>query len=60
MGWKQWAAVVVVIGAGIVLQIPDHGDALMDHQAMGDADMTQASDVQGPFTRVALNVTGMT
>jgi len=60
MGWKQWTAVAVVIGGGVLLQIPGHDDALMDHGAMG-AEMAgaMAEDV-GPYRTVALDVTGMT
>ena len=61
MGWKQWSAVAVLIGGGILLQIPGHDTAEMDHAAMGHetlpADMAEA---QGPYTTVALDVTGMT
>ncbi len=61
MHWKEWTAVGVVIGAGILLQIPGHDDAQMDPEAMGRGDM--ASDiaaVRSPYRTVALDVTGMT
>jgi len=61
MGWKQWSAVAVVIGGGILLQIPAHDDAEMDHGGMGHAEISAAtSAVQGTFRTVALAVTGMT
>lgn len=61
MGWKQWTAVAVLIGGGILLQIPGHDDAEMDHAAMGHGEMpADMADAQGPYTTVALDVTGMT
>ena len=64
MGWKQWTAVAVVIGGGILLQIPGHDDmdmnmdpAAMGHGAMESGEMTEMS---GPYRTVALDVTGMT
>ena len=61
MGWKQWSAVAVVIGGGIVLQIPGHDTPEMDHSATGHSEMpVRMSDVQGPYTTVALDVAGMT
>ena len=60
MGWKQWAAVCVVIGGGILLQIPNHDDAAMDHESMGQAEMPSMADPQGPYATVVLDVTGMT
>lgn len=61
MGWKQWTGVALLIGGGILLQIPGHDRAPMDHATMGHGDppvgMAQA---QGPYTTVALDVTGMT
>ena len=60
MGWK-WSAVAVVIGAGIVLQIPGHDKMDMDHGAMEHGQMpADMADAQGTFRTVALNVTGMT
>ncbi len=52
MGWKQWSVVAVLIGGGILLQIPNHDDSEMDH-----TDMEQA---QGSYKTVAIDVTGMT
>lgn len=61
MGWKQWSAVAVVIGGGILLQIPGHDAANMDHAAMGHGDMPEEmAEAQGPYRTVALEVTGMT
>jgi hypothetical protein len=52
--------VAVVIGGGILLQIPSHNDA-EGHLAMGHSEMPASmADVQGPYTTVALDVTGMT
>ncbi len=60
MGWKQWSAVAVVIGGGILFQIPRH-DAVMDQGAMQRGDVpTDMADVEETFRTVALDVTGMT
>ena len=55
MGWKEWSAVAVVIGGGILLQIPGHDEGEMDHGAM-----PVMAEPQGPYTTVALDVAGMT
>ncbi len=61
MGWKQWSAVAVVIGGGILLQIPGHEDAAMDHGATVQRDVpADMADVEGTLRTVALDVTGMT
>ena len=61
MSWKEWTAVGVVIGAGILLQIPGHDDAPMDHDTMGHGEMpAQMAEVEGPYRTVALDVTGLT
>ena len=60
MGWKQWSAVAVVIGAGIVLQIPGHDEVEMDHGAMDHGEVPVMAESQGPYTTVALDVTGLT
>ena len=61
MGWKQWSAVAVVIGGGILLQIPGHEDAAMNHGATGQGDVpADMADVEGTLRTVALDVTGMT
>lgn len=58
MGWRQWSAVAVVIGGGILLQIPGH-DAEM--ASMGHIEMpAEIGDARGPYHTVALEVTGMT
>ncbi|MGH7446031.1 MAG: hypothetical protein ACRELT_00625, partial [Longimicrobiales bacterium] len=67
---KQWAAVIVVIGLGIVLQIPGHeedvGGAAEHHRhpaaerpdSRGDA--PRQPEPAGPYRTVALEVKGMT
>ncbi len=61
MGWKQWSAVAVVIGGGVLLQIPGHEDAAMDHGAMLHGEVpADMADVEGTLRTVALDVTGMT
>ena len=61
MGWKQWSAVAVVIGGGIVLQIPGHDPMEMDHGSMEHGEMPADMAVaQGTFRTVALDITGMT
>jgi len=62
MGWKQWSAVAVVIGVGVVLQIPGHDVMEMDDHAEMRAGPTPAemADPEGPYRTVALDVAGMT
>lgn len=61
MGWKQWSAVAVVIGGGILLQIPGHDDMDMNSVGMGHSEIPASmADAQGPYRTVALEVTGMT
>lgn len=61
MGWKQWSAVAVVIGGGILLQIPGHDEMEMDIGVMGQEPMpAEMTHVTGPYRTVALDVTGMT
>lgn len=61
MGWKQWSAVAVVIGGGILLQIAGHDDLDMPgHEAEGHGMPAAMAEVAAPFTTVALDVTGMT
>jgi len=57
MSWKQWAAVVVVIGGGIVLQIPDHDASMMGPD--GTMEMGAGAEMEHLQT-VELDVTGMT
>ena len=61
MSWKEWTAVGVVIGAGILFQIPGHDKARTDPEAMrhGDTPGDMAATT-GPYRTVALDVTGMT
>ena len=58
MGWKQWATVALVIGGGVVMQIPAHTGSAMDNGAM--ASETGPGEESGPHTTVYLDVTGMT
>ena len=61
MGWKQWSAVAVVIGGGILLQIPGHEDTVMDYAATERGEVpADMADVEGTLRTVALDVTGMT
>lgn len=64
MSWKHWTAILVVIGAGIVLQIPrDAGEMEEPRQAveMTPPDgSTGAEEAAGPYRTIALEVTGMT
>jgi len=62
MSWKWWSAVAVVIGGlAILLQIPGQDQVALDDPEMGHSEMPASmADVQGPFTAVALDVTGMT
>ena len=58
---KEWAAVAVVIGAGILLQIPGHEEMAVGTGAMGHSEtLADMAEVVGPYERVALDVTGMT
>ena len=66
MSWKQWTAILVVIGGGILLQIPRQADERMtDTAAAAGTDEAQLAqptvqDVAGPYRTVNLEVTGMT
>jgi hypothetical protein len=66
MGWKEWSAVAVVIGGGILLQIPGHDDMDMDHAVVDHEEMepgevsTDPAEAQGAFSTVTLAVIGMT
>lgn len=60
---REWAAVVLVIGGGILLQIPGHDDGAMDHAGMDHAGMDHAEMEHGADARletVVFDVTGMT
>lgn len=61
MGWKQWSMVAVVIGGGILLQIPGH-DAMDIPTGASEADGVSGSvaEMPAPYTTVALAVSGMT
>ena len=56
MSSKEWAAVALVIGGGILLPILGHDAAEMDHSTMS----MPAAEALGPMKTVALDVTGMT
>ncbi len=60
MGWKQWSAVAVVIGGGILLQIPGHDQMVMDGATQRGNIPADMAAVEGTFRTVALDVTGMT
>ncbi len=60
MGWKQWSAVAVVIGGGILLQIPGHNDVMAPGAMLSGDVPADMADVEGTFRTVALDVTGMT
>lgn len=74
MSRKEWIAVVVVIGLGIVWQIPRHDGAMSTNgepragssaeaQAAEGAEpsaRTAPAEVAGPYRTIALEVTGMT
>ena len=70
MSWKHWTAVVLVIGLGIVAQIPRHqetaGDGTHQHATVDTlpsaAPSTDdaAAEPAGPYRTIALEVTGMT
>lgn len=64
MSWKHWTAVVVVIGAGILLQIPRHDPMFIaagEHMRGAAAPVSSRSaEAVGPYRTVALEVTGMT
>jgi len=63
MSWKQWTAVLLAIGAGIVLQIPrahmatnhEHGEHVPT-----STQPTGSPTEPGPYKTVDLEVTGMT
>jgi hypothetical protein len=62
MSWKQWVAIVLVIGFGIVWQIRGH-DVGMDehaHEAMTASQAAASGEPAGPYRILDLEVTGMT
>lgn len=60
MGWKQWSAVAVLIGGGILLQIPDHGADNQEGARERAGMPAHMAAAEAPYTTVALDVTGMT
>lgn len=61
MGWKQWSLVTVLIGGGILLQIPGHDVMEMEREVVEQAHLPASmTDPEHPFRTVALDVTGMT
>lgn len=72
MSRKEWIGVLVVVGLGIVWQIPGHDDAMTDdHEAHGyvgsevpvahgASPSSTDMEIGGPYRTVALEVTGMT
>lgn len=61
MGWKQWSLVAVLIGGGILLQIPGRTVMEMGHEDVEGADLPPSMvDPPPPFQTMALEVTGMT
>jgi hypothetical protein len=61
MSWKHWTAVTVVIGLGIVSQIPGSDDMAMSAPSGIDSPgAASEADVAGAYRTVALEVTGMT
>lgn len=61
MSWKEWTAVGVVVGIGIVLQIPGGNEMGMDQDAATLREMpADTATTIGTYRTVALDVTGMT
>lgn len=71
MSRRHWLAVAVVLGAGILLQIPGHGRTGEEHDGHPAVDAPEPvrSDqpagpgpaaMAGPYRTIALEVTGMT
>lgn len=61
MGWRQWSLVVVVIGGGILLQIPGRDSMEVPARSDGTHGAPSAiAETPGLYTGVALEVTGMT
>ena len=58
---KEWAAVAVVVGGGILLQIPNHDEMNREPTSVGRSEIpADMAEVVGPYEQVALDVTGMT
>ena len=74
MSWKEWLAVIIVIGVGVVWQmrgqddpIPAGGEQHMPSPAQvestereGASAPPNAAEAAGPYRTIALEVTGMT
>ncbi len=61
MSWKEWTAVGVVVGVGILLQIPGGNEMRMDQEALAPSEMPADTPATiGAYRTVALDVTGMT
>ena len=66
MTWKQWTAVVAVIGFGIVAQIrTGDEDVMPEHTALPMPDTAAPmpmddAEPRGPHRTIALEVAGMT
>lgn len=74
MTLKEWTAVIIVVGLGIVLQIPRHDEGMTkrseDHAhpagGLGPSDPGTAAhsvrepEPSRPYRTIALEVTGMT
>jgi len=61
MSWKEWTAVGVVVGVGIVLQIPGGDEMGTVQEAVSREEMPAGTaEPIGPYRTVALDVTGMT
>lgn len=62
MSWKHWTVVGLVIGLGVLWQIPRHENATDDHpHATRTAAPADPGDTHaGPHRTIALEVAGMT
>jgi len=61
MSWKHWAAVLAVIGIGILVQIPRHERETVEHgHAPALLAPVEEAQSEGPYRTVALEVAGMT
>jgi len=60
MSKKEWVAIAVVIGGGILLQIPGHDAMEMNHEDKEHSMAPAIGDVTPGLERVGLHVTGMT
>lgn len=60
MSMKEWVAIAVVIGGGILLQIPGHDAMEMSHEGMEHSVAPEMEEVTLGLERVELHVSGMT